>query len=90
LEIHDWIKDLGISYVGATEVLAEAQKVCSAYVLVLNSNYRPILAVKYKNVYPTFLSGIEFDSSLTDTDVVIATATFAYTHYEIEVFENGA
>jgi hypothetical protein len=90
LEIHDWIKDLGISYVGATEVLAEAQKVCSAYVLVLNSNYRPILAVKYKNVYPTFLSGIEFDSSLTDTDVIIATATFAYTHYEIEVFENGA
>ena len=76
LEIHDWIRDLGISYDSATEVLREAQKVCSAYVLILNSQYRPILTVKYKNVYPTFLSGIDFDSSVTDSDTVIATATY--------------
>lgn len=89
LEIHDWIKDLGVSYDSAVEVLRESQKICSAYVLVLNSQYRPILTVKYRNVYPTFLSGIDFDSSTTDTDVVIATATFAYTHYEVEVFTNN-
>ena len=89
LEIHDWIRDLGISYDSATEVLREAQKVCSAYVLILNSQYRPILTVKYKNVYPTFLSGIDFDSSVTDSDTVIATATFAYTHYEVEVYTNS-
>ena len=86
MEIHNWIRDLGISYQGATEVLREKQKVASAYLLVLNSSYRPYMAIKYKNVYPTFLSGIEFDSSTPDTDTVIATATFAYTHYEIEVF----
>jgi hypothetical protein len=86
MEIHNWIKDLGISYNTATEVLPEKQKVCSAYLLVLNSNYRPYMVVKYKNVYPTFLSGIDFDSSNTDTDTVLATATFTYTHYELEVF----
>lgn len=86
LEIHNWIRDLGISYRSSVEVLNEAQKVCSAYLFVLNSAYRPILSVKFRNVYPTFLSGIEFDSSLTDTDVIIATATFAYTHYEIETY----
>ena len=90
LEIHNWIRDLGISYQGSTEVLAENQKISSAYLLVLNSQYRPSMAIKFKNLYPTFLSGIEFDSSLTDTDPVIATATFAYTHYEIETFVNEA
>jgi hypothetical protein len=88
LELHNWIKDLGISYDTATEVLREPQKVCTAFLLVLNSQYRPILSVKYKNVYPTFVSGIEFDSSTTDTDVIIATASFAYTHYEIETYTN--
>jgi len=86
LELHNWIKDLGISYQGSAEVLAEGKKVSSAFMFIMNSAYKPILVIKYKNVYPTFLSGIEFDSSLPDTDPVIATATFAYTHYEIEVF----
>jgi hypothetical protein len=89
LEIHNWIRDLGVSYQGSTEVLRDKQKVCSAYLLIMNSDYRSIMAVKYKNVYPTYLSGIDFDSSVTDSQNVIATATFAYTHYEIEVFENN-
>jgi len=85
LEIHNWIKDLGISYNSTTESLREHQKVASAYLLILNSQYRPIINVKYRNIYPTFISSIEFDSSLTDTDPIIATATFSYTHYEIEI-----
>ena len=88
MEIHNWIRDIGFSYVGAAEVLRESQKTASAYLLVLNSAYRPFMTIKYKNVYPTFLSGVDFDSSLMDTDPIIATATFAYTHYEIEVYTN--
>ena len=86
LEIHNWIKDLGVSYNSATEVLNEHQKVASAYLLVLNSAYRPIISFTFKNLYPTFLSGIDFDSSAADTDTIIATATFSYTHYEVNVF----
>ena len=78
-------------YVGQTKLTLEErfkehQKVANAYLLVLTSEYRPQIAFKFKNLYPTFLSGIDFDSSNTDTDAVIATATFSYTHYEIEVF----
>lgn len=86
LEIHNWIRDLSISYSGVSEVLTDKQKTATAYLFVLNSNYKPIVQVKYQNVYPTFLSGIDFDSSLNDTDPVIATATFAYTHYEVTPF----
>lgn len=86
IEIHNWIKDLGVSYNSSIERFKEHQKVANAYLLVLTSEYRPQIAFKFKNLYPTFLSGIDFDSSNTDTDAVIATATFSYTHYEIEVF----
>lgn len=88
LEVHNWMRDLGLNYRNSQEVLNESQKVSSAYVLILNSAYRPSMVIKYKNVFPTFLSGINFDSSNTDTNAIIATATFAYTHYEVEVFEN--
>lgn len=86
LEIHNWIKDLGVAYDRNNEAIKEHQKVANAYLLVLNSNYKPYLVVKYKNVYPTFVSGIDFNSSNTDAETVIANATFSYTHYEIEVF----
>lgn len=91
LEIHNWMIDLGINYRGDTEKFVpnkprESQKVSSAVLLILNSNYRPLMSCTFKNVYPSILSGIDFDSSLTDTDPIIATATFAYTHYELQVF----
>lgn len=89
LEIHNWIKDLGLSYNRNTEVLYEHQKVANAYLLVLNSAYRPIITIKYKNIYPTFISSVDFDSSLPDTDPIIATATFSYTHYEVDVLTSN-
>jgi len=86
LEIHNWIRDLGFSYNRTGEVLNENQKTASGYLFILNSDYKPYMTVKFKNIYPTFVSGIDFDSSNTDAETVIATATFAYTHYEIEVY----
>jgi hypothetical protein len=86
LELHNWIRDLSISYQSSTEVLRDNHKICTAYLFILNSAYRPIVQVKYMNVYPTFLSGIDFDSSAMDTDPIIASATFAYTHYEVSAF----
>jgi len=88
LEIYNWIKQIGISYDTSTEHIHELQKVATGIMLVTDSKYKPIVAVKYQNIFPTFLSGIDFDSALTDTDAVICTATFSYTHYEIEVLTN--
>jgi hypothetical protein len=93
LEVHNWMIDLGINYRGDTEKFVpnkprESQKVSSASLLILNSNYKPIINYTFKNVYPTILSGIDFDSSQTDTDPIIAAATFAYTHYEVQVLTN--
>jgi hypothetical protein len=85
LEIYNWITDIGFSYQGTSEILRDNQKTSTAYLIVMNSSYSPLLTIKYKNVFPTFLSSIDFDSSLPDTDPIISSATFTYTHYEIDI-----
>jgi len=88
LEIHNWIKDLGVGYNGHSEIIEEAQKDSSAMLLVTNSKYKPSLCISFHNIYPTFLSGIDFDSAQTDTDSVVSTCTFAYSYYTIDVLTN--
>ena len=88
IEIYNWMQDLGIGYKTSVEILNEHQKVSSAFIEILNSDYRPKIIVKFKNVFPVFLSGIDFDSSNTDANTILSTVKFAYTHYTVEVFEN--
>jgi len=85
LEIYKWIKDLGISYDSTVEVIDDMQMVATGLMLITDSTYKPIISVRYMNLFPTFLGGIDFDSALPDTDAVISTATFTYTHYEIDI-----
>lgn len=82
LEIYNWMTDLGV-FTGCNETLPEDNKVSEAYMLITNSAYVPIIRVQYHNIFPVYLTGIDFDGALMDTDPVMANATFAYTHYEI-------
>ena len=56
----------------------------NASLLILNSSYRPFLKVRFYDIFPTFLSGIDFDSTLPDTDNIIASVNFAYSYFDIE------
>jgi guanylate kinase len=82
------MRELGVSYGTKNEVVNEQQKVATGVLLVTDSKYKPIIRVTYHELYPTFISGIDFDSALTDTDAIIATTTFSYTYYEIDVLTN--
>lgn len=82
IEIFDWMKSIGI-YNTDNEVLPEHDKVSDAFMLITNSASIPILSIKFYNIFPILLTGVDFDSSLPDIDPVLATATFAFTHYEI-------
>lgn len=83
LELHNWMKNIG-TYDTVTERLNEQQKTSNALMYILNSSYKTILNVTFYDLYPTFVSGIDFDSTNPDVDPVIATASFAYTHYKIK------
>ena len=84
LEIFEWLKSIGI-YTGCKETIKEDDKVSTAYLLITNSAYVPIINVTYHNIFPVMLTSIDFDSTLGDAEPVIATATFAFTHYDIEL-----
>jgi hypothetical protein len=84
LEIYNWIRDLSNDTNAYSDVLKEHQKVSSALLTVFNSAYKPIIKVNFYNLFPISLTGIDFDSTLPSVDAIVASATFSYTHYEIE------
>jgi hypothetical protein len=81
-EILDWMQKIA-PWVNNKERLSEIHKTSSAILLILNNNYRPIISFKYYNIFPSFLSGLDFDVTSPDTDPVIASVIFNYTHFDI-------
>jgi hypothetical protein len=52
--------------------------------IVYNSNYNPILKVKFRGLFPVSLSTIEFDAKDQAVNYITAQVTFKYTYYTIE------
>ena len=53
--------------------------------IITNSAYREKQKVTFKNTYPIALSGLQFSSILTDSDVQLATVTLNFETYEFEL-----
>ena len=54
-----------------------------AILTVLNSKNIAKTEIRFKNVYPTSLGGLNYDVRLTDVDYISAKVSFNYTSYEI-------
>tara|TARA_E500000318_G_scaffold87867_2_gene84886 strand:- start:1208 stop:1774 length:567 start_codon:yes stop_codon:yes gene_type:complete len=86
-EIFDWMKLIG-NYQDDTNIVAgyqTAQFFCDATLVITNSAYREKQKVTFKNTYPIALSGLQFSSILTDSDVQLATVTLNFETYEFEL-----
>jgi len=85
LEVFEWMKDIG-NMEDYEEVIDSKQTpdfFSDILLVVTNSVYRPNLHIRFKDTFPIALSGFEFTSIATDTEPITASATFAYTSYEI-------
>lgn len=51
--------------------------------IVYNSNFNPVAKVIFKDLFPTSLSTLEFDSKVTDIVYMSAQVNFKYTIYDI-------
>lgn len=51
--------------------------------IILNSANRPIQTFNFIDMFPTSLSGLEFDSTDTSSNALTASVQFAYTYYHI-------
>ena len=99
MEIHNWMKGLGFpesiqqfidlkrsdEYAPENNAKNALNEYSDATLIIYNSNFNEISKVHFKDVFPVSLSTIEFDATAGDINYVVATATFKYSIYNIEV-----
>ena len=62
----------------------ESNLYSDATLIVYNSKNIPKVDVKFKNMFPTSLSALEYSQDLSDVEYFKASATFRYLYYEFE------
>jgi hypothetical protein len=92
MAIHNWITGLGFpetteQYTNLTtneDGLREPLIAFSDGTLrILNSNYRDVAIIKFKDLFPISLTPLEFNASETTVNYFTADVTFKYTVYNI-------
>ena len=90
--IYDWLTGLG--FPETTKEFADLIKdsdgqtdpkeaFCDGTLRILNSNYREVAKVKFKDLFPISLTSLDFDATNTDVQFFTAEATFKYTLYKL-------
>jgi hypothetical protein len=97
LEIQRWMRGLG--YPESIQEYGEWKQsdpvnpqqdpnVSDGTLVVYNSNFQPSTSVKFQGMFPTSLSDIDFDATMTDVQYAVATVTFKYVLYKIAPYES--
>lgn len=88
--IHDWIRALGHPY-SSTDLQTlgigdnyEEKTYSDGILFILDSNFNKKIKIVYKDLFPTSLSGLNFDSSYTDSNYFTADVSFKFTIFDIE------
>ena len=82
-EIHDWMRSIkGVEDFEEYEDNTN-NHFCDASIIILNSAMKPNLEVTFDRMFPKSLGGIQFSSDTSDASQIIASATFAFTSYDI-------
>lgn len=55
---------------------------------ILNSNFRDVAIVKFRDLFPIYLTSLEFEANDTDTSYFTAEVTFKYTVYNVLAADN--
>ena len=92
MAIHNWI--VGLGYPDSTESFRNLttnesgtrdllEQFSDGSLHILNSNYRDVAIVKFKDLFPVSLSSLNFEASDTDINYFTADVIFKYTLYTI-------
>jgi hypothetical protein len=77
LEIFNWMESLG--YPEGLQQYENIRADCS--VIILDSAMKPKLNVRFTDVFPTSLSGVDFASNLDDVQYITVSATFNFNRF---------
>ena len=70
-------------------MIGEENKYTSAVLTILSSSMNPTMELHFKDIFPTSLSEVSFDSTTTDPTYQVATVNFNYTEYIIKNLLNN-
>ena len=70
-------------------MVGEESKYTSAVLTIVSSSMNPTLEIHFKDIFPTSLSEIPFNSTTTDPIYQVATVAFNYTEYIIKNLLNN-
>ena len=92
ISVYNWLKGLG--FPESTQEFKDLttdkdgirdpkEAFCDGSLRILNSNYREVAKVKFKDLFPISLTSLDFDATNTDVQFLTAQATFKYTIYNL-------
>ena len=92
MKIHNWMSGLG--YPESTKEFKDLttdednrrdlqEQFSDGSLHILNSNFRDVAIVKFRDLFPVYLTSLEFEASDTDIQYFTAEVTFKYTIYDI-------
>lgn len=55
-----------------------------ATLMIMTNKFNPVVKVNFTDVYPTALSPLTYDTSITDVTPITTDATFNYSYYKLE------
>ena len=70
-------------------MIGDVSKYTTAVLTILSSSMNPTMEIHFKDIFPTSLSEISFDSTTTDPVYQVATVSFNYTEYIIKNLLNN-
>ncbi len=86
--VHNWVRKLGHPY--SSEDIQELpgdslddKTYSDAVLFILDSNFKKKFKVVFKDVFPTDLGPLKFESTSTDVQYFTVSANFKYTIYDI-------
>ena len=91
--IQDWLKGMTIpdnfqeyrnlSLQQRLQMQSEFPQYSDAILTILSNKNNPILSVQFKDMFPISLSSIQFDTKQDASNIITATAVFAYATYYV-------
>jgi len=91
MAIHNWLTGLGYpettqdfkDLITENAIQDPKKQFSDGSLHILNSNYRDVAIVKFKDLFPIYLTSLEFEASDSDVNYFTAEVTFKYTVYNI-------
>ena len=97
MSVHNWMTGLGFpettkqfkDLTTDTDSIRDLNRQFSDGSLhILNSNFRDVAIVKFKDLFPISLTSLDFEASDTDINYFTAEVTFKYTVYNVLAADN--